>query len=68
MNPKKKIWQSEVPAQTPSPRPGKPVSSHQRAELELVLKKAQALALKNPDKAAIILSTWLGAKNLKKAA
>jgi hypothetical protein len=65
MNSKKKIWQSEVPAQAPAPKA--PLKAT-KAELELVLKKAQTLALKNPEKAAIILSTWLSAKSLKKAA
>jgi hypothetical protein len=65
MNPKKKVWQENKPAQAPTPRA--PLRAT-KAELELVLKQAQALALKNPDKAAIILSTWLSAKSLKKAA
>jgi hypothetical protein len=65
MNQKKKVWQENKPAQAPTPRA--PLNTT-RAELDVVLKKAQALALKNPDKAAIILSTWLGAKSLKKAA
>jgi hypothetical protein len=65
MNSKKKIWQENKPAQAPAPK--LPLRAT-KAELELVLKKAQALALKNPDKAAIILSTWLSAKSLKKAA
>jgi hypothetical protein len=65
MNQKKKVWQENKPAQAPAPKA--PLRAT-KAELELVLKQAQALALKNPDKAAIILSTWLSAKSLKKAA
>jgi hypothetical protein len=65
MNSKKKIWQSEVSAHAPAPKAPLQAS---KAELELVLKKVQTLALKNPDKAAIILSTWLSAKSLKKVA
>jgi hypothetical protein len=65
MNQKKKVWQSNSTPQAPTPKA--PLRAT-RAELELVLKKTQALALKNPEKAAIILSTWLSAKSLKKAA
>jgi hypothetical protein len=54
MNPKKKIWQSNETPQAPATK-GKP----SKAELELVLKKTQELTQKNPEKAAIILSTWI---------
>jgi flagellar biosynthesis/type III secretory pathway M-ring protein FliF/YscJ len=66
---KKKIWQTTDLPQAPAPKAPNKAS---RAELELVLKRAQELVRKNPEKAAIILATWIGEKksqkNTKKAA
>jgi flagellar biosynthesis/type III secretory pathway M-ring protein FliF/YscJ len=58
---RKKIWQAQAPAQTAKNKPS-------REELELVLKRTQELVQKNPEKAAIILSTWLNPKKTTKAA
>jgi hypothetical protein len=62
---KKKIWQTTDLPQAPAP---KAQNRPSRAELELVLKRAQDLVLKNPQKAAIILASWIDEKKSKKAA
>jgi hypothetical protein len=61
----KKIWQTTDLPQAPAPKTPTKVS---RAELELVLKRAQELVRKDPQKAAIILASWLDQKKAKKAA
>lgn len=62
---KKKIWQTTESAQAPAP---KAQNKPSRAELELVLRRAQDLVRKNPAKAAIILTSWITEKKAKKAA
>lgn len=61
---KKKIWQSTDLPQAPAPQAQNKAS---RAELELVFKRAQELVRKNPEKAAIILSTWINEKKAQKS-